>query len=318
MSAVTVDFWNVGYGDAAVVHLGRDRVAIIDCGPIASRLPEWLRARGVSIPLLVLTHNDTDHAGGLHSLLSLVGRRVVRWLWVHDRSAPELLKQVEWIRDGVTRQLWRKPEFVVAPQVLLRQREPVPVRVEVIYPDSLELVEGASRGPNAASALVVLFVANRACVAWPGDLPIGIACRALQARHIAPTFLVGPHHGAPQGWKARRMHDWVGGIGHEQLWVSVSWHRRFKHPRPEYLKAARRVSVVVRCSQLTPRCCSSYANDMTALLPTHEWLSLFRPRVLGPSCMGPMRVQFYEDHCRVCYEAEHAKAIKRLSKRCCK
>lgn len=63
---------DIGQGDAVVVRDG-EAVALIDVGPDPALLGECLRVLGVDeIDLLVLTHYDLDHVGGLDAVLGIV------------------------------------------------------------------------------------------------------------------------------------------------------------------------------------------------------------------------------------------------------
>jgi competence protein ComEC len=63
---------DVGQGDAVLVR-SAGAVALIDTGPDPDALDECLRRTGVShIDLLVLTHFDADHAGGVDAVLGRV------------------------------------------------------------------------------------------------------------------------------------------------------------------------------------------------------------------------------------------------------
>ena len=68
---------DVGQGDAMVVR-SADRVALIDTGPEAAPLMRCLDELGVgSIDLLVLTHFDLDHVGGVAAVTGRVQRVIV-------------------------------------------------------------------------------------------------------------------------------------------------------------------------------------------------------------------------------------------------
>ncbi|WP_309066408.1 ComEC/Rec2 family competence protein [Microbacterium sp.] len=67
---------DVGQGDAVLVR-SAGRVALIDTGPEPEALRRCLSALAVSrIDLLVLTHFDLDHAGGVPAVLGMVGTAV--------------------------------------------------------------------------------------------------------------------------------------------------------------------------------------------------------------------------------------------------
>jgi competence protein ComEC len=65
---------DVGQGDAFLVR-SADRVALIDTGPDPAPLRECLRELGIGrIDLLVLTHFDLDHVGGVAAVVGLADR----------------------------------------------------------------------------------------------------------------------------------------------------------------------------------------------------------------------------------------------------
>jgi competence protein ComEC len=64
---------DIGQGDAVVVR-DDDRYALIDVGPDAALLTECLDTLGIErIDLLVLTHYDLDHVGGVDAVVGRVG-----------------------------------------------------------------------------------------------------------------------------------------------------------------------------------------------------------------------------------------------------
>ncbi|WP_067200260.1 ComEC/Rec2 family competence protein [Microbacterium sp. XT11] len=78
-TAATPEGWSVaacdvGQGDALVVR-SSGYIALIDTGPDPAALSSCLRSLGVGrISLLVLTHFDLDHAGGVSSVIGAVDR----------------------------------------------------------------------------------------------------------------------------------------------------------------------------------------------------------------------------------------------------
>jgi hypothetical protein len=326
MEPVTVDFWDVGLGDAAVIRLARDKVALIDVGRPKSPVPSWLDKYSQTVECLALTHNDQDHAGALLPLLRLLGKKVKRWWCLQDRPVELLKPMLREVKLGAARGLWNYPGRLEATpdesQVLLPGFAPR-VRLEAIYPAMLDNLAGQAKDPNETSAICVLWVNGTARVAWPGDVPLERCCRELECRGIAPTFLVGPHHGGPQDVRKKTMDRAataaaVKQIGHFNLWVSVRWHAGYKLPLKTYLSPSADSGVRVRCSQVTPRCGVALKSLGAGLLPTHHWLGLFRPD-RGPSCMGPMRVVFTDSGYHIRYDKEHdEQAAARIPRGLCR
>jgi len=72
---------DIGQGDAVVVRdhgPDRDRFALVDVGPAPKPLTACLRSLGIDrIDLLVLTHYDMDHIGGIAAVVGRVGTALV-------------------------------------------------------------------------------------------------------------------------------------------------------------------------------------------------------------------------------------------------
>jgi competence protein ComEC len=74
----TVTFLDIGQGDATLLRTPAGETALIDGGPHDSHIVAKLRALGVrSIDLMVLTHSQEDHAGGLAPALENIPVRVL-------------------------------------------------------------------------------------------------------------------------------------------------------------------------------------------------------------------------------------------------
>lgn len=80
--APVVTFLDVGQGDAALVEWPDGRRWMIDGGPPGERVLQWLRRRGVRrLDVVVVTHGERDHAGGL---LPVVSSLRVGEVWFSD------------------------------------------------------------------------------------------------------------------------------------------------------------------------------------------------------------------------------------------
>ncbi|MFB2599151.1 ComEC/Rec2 family competence protein [Herbiconiux sp. P17] len=68
---------DIGQGDAVLLH-SRDRIALVDVGPDPQPLADCLERMHVTrIDLLVLTHYDRDHVGGLDAVIGRVDTALV-------------------------------------------------------------------------------------------------------------------------------------------------------------------------------------------------------------------------------------------------
>ena len=67
-----VKFFNVGQGDAALIHFGNGQKMLVDCGPdrkILSKLGSTMNFFDRTIDYLVITHPDRDHYGCCAAIL---------------------------------------------------------------------------------------------------------------------------------------------------------------------------------------------------------------------------------------------------------
>lgn len=63
---VTVRFLDIGQGDAVLIRSPEGKTLLVDGGRSTVRMREWMNAYNISkIDLMVATHADADHIGGL-------------------------------------------------------------------------------------------------------------------------------------------------------------------------------------------------------------------------------------------------------------
>jgi len=68
--ALTVGFFDVGQGDATVIHSPEGKIALVDGGPNAYAVADvFLEWEVDTIDLVVASHADADHIGGLEEVL---------------------------------------------------------------------------------------------------------------------------------------------------------------------------------------------------------------------------------------------------------
>ncbi|MEN9357757.1 MAG: hypothetical protein RL695_1928, partial [Pseudomonadota bacterium] len=171
----------------------------------------YLRARGVrQLDGLIVTHQDTDHAGGVESVVDEIP---VGWLmsslaFEHTASAlpvkalPCVAGQ-QWTWDGV--------------------------RFSVLHPVAAQLQENV-RKTNDVSC--VLMVENtRARMLLPSDIE-AVSERALITRegsNLHADVLVAPHHGSRTSSTA----EFIAAVGAQTVIFPVGYRNHFHHPRPD-------------------------------------------------------------------------------------
>ena len=98
----TIDFLDVGQGDAILIRSPEGKTALIDAGP-SKEIVHLIRERGVkSIDLVVVSHHHADHYGGMDAVIKTFRPR---FFLATDSShtTPHYLKLLRLVRDsGIT------------------------------------------------------------------------------------------------------------------------------------------------------------------------------------------------------------------------
>lgn len=195
---------DVGQGLAVVVRTPR-HVLLFDAGPAfeegfdagSSVVVPYLLSQGIrEIDLLMLSHGDNDHAGGIPAVRRLL--RVHRELGT-ERSQP--------CRDG-ERWNWDGVQF------------------ELLHPDE------TSWSSNNSSC--VLRIEGSFSVLLPGDIERAAEARLLRAHGdgLASDLVLAPHHGSRTSSTAA----FVRAVKPAVVVHAAGWRSRFGHPRPEVVE----------------------------------------------------------------------------------
>lgn len=228
-SAPRIAFLDVGQGDAIVIESVRPRrVAVIDAGP---RYPGWdagqavvapyLRSRGIErIDLLIATHTDADHIGGMPAL----ARRFPIGALVRGEWADPAPPSAEWLRlalldAGV-------PDIPVASGDRLRLGRRV----------TLDVLAGAdpSTVPSSANdrSLVLRALLGTERVLLTGDLEQDGEGRLRPMwAHLRCEVLKVPHHGSADALSPALL----AAASPELAVISVGARNRHGHPDPATL-----------------------------------------------------------------------------------
>ncbi len=309
-----IDFWDVGQGDASVIHFNDGSVILVDTGLRGSPLVDWLADRPRVIRAIVLTHNDADHAGALCALVRdhsvrIGGIHMLRDRPVRDPVFQKLFRcayegeskghyKIEELRTGVV--LWRSGDGLT--------------ELSVEHPSFSESVMAAN--PNASSAMLVLKQQGQWLAIWPGDMPLATLAGKAGGRN--PVVMTGPHHGAPEGYKKKpESVQHVKAISPARAFISVGTTNGYSHPRARYLKLLARQSCHVVCSQITRVCDPESTKSKRPVFNGTAMLGLRAPRG-GVACRGSWRVLFQGGALIPdSYDASHREKLKGLRRPQC-
>jgi len=203
---LTVNFLDVGQGDATLWQLPDGRIVIYDCGPavdsaqdspVVAALERLGHPRGSPIALLIASHGHLDHIGGCEEVLAHYDvEHVVDYGYQGDdapRSYRRFVADVDASGARVTRlsqgATWPTPE---APLDLM----PTPggATIEVLWPEApVETWDDIAR-----ASLVVRLGFGQATFCFQGDIEHAQERRLTQrlgAAAACDVYLVG-HHGS--------------------------------------------------------------------------------------------------------------------------
>jgi len=164
-----------------------------------------LRAMGVSeLDMIVVSHGDTDHAGGLSGLLAVISTKSIvasADVKVQSRQVADCHEAQDWVWDGV--------EFSFL---------------------ETTLIEDSSN--NNSCVLQVRY--GDSAVLLPGDVE-KVAEYQLLSRYgadLQSTLLIAPHHGS----KTSSSYPFLKTVKPEQAVFTVGYRNRFNHPAQEILQ----------------------------------------------------------------------------------
>jgi competence protein ComEC len=213
-----VHFIDVGQGTAVLVRTARYAM-LYDTGPsyasgsdAAERaVVPMLRALGVrKLDVLVISHRDSDHAGGAATVLgALQADRVVTSMTADElplaKSIERCAAGLRWQWDGV--------------------------RIEVLHPSRDDYELGIK--PNGLSCVLKVTAASGPSMLLAGDIEQAQEWRLLATdeKALAATVLLAPHHGSKTSSSA----PFLQAVQARAAVVQVSYRSRYGHPHPEVL-----------------------------------------------------------------------------------
>ena len=214
---VQVTVLDVGQGQSILLQ-SEGKTFLVDCGgdyddTAADIAAETLLSRGIRrIDGLILTHYDTDHAGGAPLLLSRIDADCLILPDFPDEAG---------IRDAIVHNREDKAVEVLSPVTLSYGG----VKMTVIPPESAKT--------DNESSLCVLFQTENCGILITGDLDAKGERRLLNS-YILPDvdLLVAGHHGS----KNATTEELLSAVKPETVIISVGENNHYGHPAEETLQ----------------------------------------------------------------------------------
>jgi len=217
-----VTFLDVGQGDATLIQAPGGRAALVDGGPPGAAILSKLRARGVTrLDLVVLTHAQDDHQGGLEEV---VGRLPVGMLLDggHPGDGPDHRRIVALARSRGAR--------VVPAAAGQRFRLGRRLRLDVLAPPAA-LDPGPEEDPNARAAVLRVSY-DTLDVLLPADAESEVTA----ALPLSPVEVLKVAHHGSQDEGIRGLLE---RLRPAAAVIPVGAPNRYGHPHPATLAALR-------------------------------------------------------------------------------
>lgn len=228
--ALTVAFLDVGQGDAIYIEAPNGNQVLIDGGPgravlraLGETMPFWDR----SLDLVIATHPDQDHIGGLPSVLD---RLHISRVMTTEVTAPT--GAYDAFEEGVTNER--------AERLLARRGERIildrGVVLEILFPNE------NTRGweTNTASIIARLSYGDTSFL-FTGDAPQGVEKYLVNtdSDRLHTTVLKLGHHGS----RTSSAREFLSAVNPEYAVISAGKDNKYGHPHKEVVGSLSELSI---------------------------------------------------------------------------
>ena len=293
---------DVGHGNCAVLQ-DSNGVVVIDAGP-GNALELFLREQQIRrVDVVLISHADQDHLGGLISLLSSqvveIGRvRLNTDSQKGSKIWDDLIYELSQLDE--VKQLDFEPHLTRDESGAYDQGS---IEIKVLGPSKYVAGKGSGSRDrqgrrirtNTLSAVIRLSKPGKPIALFPGDLDaVGLENLDCSPDDLRAPLLVFPHHGGRAG--VRVLDDFVRQlcerVNPQGVIFSIG-RGRYGSALPEVVAAVLKYVVGVRivCTQMSEHC----ASELPKALPTHLNSEFARGREGSKCCAGTLVIDLDEE-----------------------
>ena len=218
-----ITYLDVGQGDGAVIELPDKKVVVMDTGRSGREAAAFLKYLGMkSIDALVLSHADSDHAGGTDYLAA---RFKVKEMWDSGRIICP-----EGNSTGIVRRILERGDIIVASSP---QREVKGYKVYVLHPyREFYAMNGDSDNGGNDSSLVLKIEGRNKSFLFTGDIEEEAQEDIIHlGKWLKSDVIKVPHHGG----RTSAYKPFYDAASPEIAVISVGRDNAYGHPHQETL-----------------------------------------------------------------------------------
>ncbi|WP_236203491.1 ComEC/Rec2 family competence protein [Pseudomonas protegens] len=296
MASLTV--LDVGHGNSTILS-DEGKVVLIDTAD-RTRIQGYLQKKGIrDIELVIISHSDQDHIGGLINLLSSEEYNVRRLVINSDSIKDSALwEDVRYLVDEREREGALEVDIAVGPP---KKNEWAQVTeglfLEIVSPSRAMLLSGAGQSmpkddrkltSNSVSVVVRVVYRSNPVALVTGDMDrIALDVIAENALDISAKYLIFPHHGGlpGDGDAGGFTSDLLSRVKPSSI-IFSNGRTKYNNPAPLIVGAAIEVnpSIDILCTQLSKACCEENPRK------TFEPYVYSLGADTGASCVGSVEI----------------------------
>ena len=231
-------FLDVGQGDAVLIETPENHTVLVDGGRDERALQQLLETRGYfarTIDLLVITHPDADHIGGLSDIFRAYN---VRSVLMAGTKAPEsetyqhLLRRIT--KEGSTVIPARAEETV----------EMGTLTLDVLYPSGGTWGKDVDR--QNPHSVVLRGTFQETSFVLPGDITAAEERKLVRSdTTLEADILKAAHHGSDSSTSTA----FLQAVDPEMVVISAGQNNRYGHPAEEVLQRIQRQDATIRSTK---------------------------------------------------------------------
>ncbi|MDY6903585.1 MAG: DNA internalization-related competence protein ComEC/Rec2 [Thermodesulfobacteriota bacterium] len=237
---------DVGQGNAAVVEIPGGKCMLIDGGGFAGSTtfdvgerivaPFLWRNKIAHVDIIVLTHPDTDHVGGLAYITENFH---VADVW--ETHEPKDTDEYRAFRQAVVESKAASPAFIDLPRTRMIRN----VRFDILYPLANVGTKGGPPFQQSANnnSLVTRIAMGEVSFLFPGDIMAAAEAElsTMAGNQLQSTVLMAPHHGS----KTSSTAVFLNRVRPSIVVVPAGWDNRYGYPHAPVLDRYRKMNADV-------------------------------------------------------------------------